>query len=249
MGEKNESPDFVIFVFLPPLTRWQKQPSDVSRWIMQDSCHVPHTAVLSVWSVERLNHSWHRALVFSIIFPTASWAGNWFTSVGKMKWTKSGVSLLGENFTSWKSFISCICLKGSAGSSGSCSTNGTLVLSLLLLGRGLVSCPGWCWCRPPACNAATHGSCCGPCLCPRQLALILRLDFCTSIRCCCVFVVEPISHASDLNPASREPCSGKPAERCYLPAGGLRRSSVQRRSTQTGPFVARGTGDWKTHDF
>lgn len=28
-----------------------------------------------------------------------------------MKWTKSGVSLLGKNFTSWKTFIRCVCLK------------------------------------------------------------------------------------------------------------------------------------------
>lgn len=217
---------------------------------MQDSCHVPHTAVLSVWSVERLNHSWHRALVFSIIFPTASWAGNWFTSVGKMKWTKSGVSLLGGNFTSWRSFISCICFKGfrwllwklqhkwDLGSLFALTGPGSRLLSGLMPVQ--TACVQRCNSRLVlwslfVSEAARPGPTFG------------FLHFYSLLLC--VFVVEPISHASDLSPASREPCSGKPAERCYLPAGGLRRSPVQRRSTQTGSFVARGTGDWKTHDF
>lgn len=35
-----------------------------------------------------------------------------------------------------------------------------------------------------------------------KLSRIWRLDFCTFVRCCCVFVLHPASPASDLSPAS-----------------------------------------------
>lgn len=141
MGEKNESRNFILcFFFSIKMTKtaigrqWMNnarlpsRPSHGCAINMECGAFESFLArCLSVFSLIplcKLGHTAQELIYFS----------------RHMKWSKSGVSLLGKNFTSWKTFIICICLKGSAVSSGSCSTNGSS-FSLLLVGWDFVSCP------------------------------------------------------------------------------------------------------------